>query len=79
MKTLEVPGLGPVSIHKAAQIELCDEVGFLDTFHLGAAVKGINSCRVNEFSEKAIRKAAHSLVETGQLENFGPGMYRWVK
>ena len=72
MKTVEVLGLGPVSIHKAAQIELCDEVGHLSTFHLGAAVKSLS-----HLSEKTLLKAAHSLITAGLLEDFGPGMYKW--
>ena len=75
--TVHVQGLGSVSLQRVAQIELCDEVGHLETFHLGAAVKAINTRRIKELSEKVLRKAAHTLVQKGLLENFGHGMYKW--
>lgn len=78
METLEVPGLGLVSVSKVAQIEICDEAGCTETFHLGAVIKAINSRRIKALTEKVLRQAAHSLVSRGQLENFGPGMYRWL-
>ena len=77
MKMVEVPGLGLISRHKVAQLEICEEASEL-TFHLGTVVKAINKRRINELTEKEIRKAAHSMVQEGILENFGRGMYKWT-
>ena len=78
MKTEHIPGLGPVSLARVAQIELCDEAGGLDTFHLGTVVKSINERRINELPEKVIRQAAFTLVKRGVLANFSAGMYKWL-
>jgi hypothetical protein len=74
MRTVEIPGLGTVSRAMVAKLELCEEA-FTETFHLGAVVRAI---RAHELTEKEIRKAAHSMVLEGSLENFGPGMYKWT-
>ena len=71
-KLIEVSGLGKVSRHKAAQIEICDEMGAAFEFWALDAVR-----RISAFTEKEVRQALHTLQRVGTLQQAGTGMYAW--
>ena len=76
MKTINVMGLGAVSRHTAAQIEICDTAG-ADEFILPVAV--VRALQPLGYTEKEVRQAIFKLHRKGVLTRVAPGSYVWTK
>lgn len=76
MKTVHIAGLGQVSRHVAAQIEICDEAG---AEQVVLPVPIVRALQPLGYTEKEVRQAIFTLHRAGTLEKIAPGQYKWAQ